>query len=56
MDDALLVRRVERLGDLPRDREGLGDRQRAAGETIGERGALDEFEDQRRLALDSSSP
>ncbi len=38
VDDALLVRRVERLGDLARNRESLGNRQRAALEAIGERG------------------
>jgi hypothetical protein len=27
MDDPLLVRRLERVGDLPRDRERLVDRQ-----------------------------
>ena len=28
MDDALLVRRLERVGDLPRDRQRLGERNR----------------------------
>ena len=37
MDDAALVRRVERVGDLPRDRERLGDRQRPARDRSGER-------------------
>ena len=51
MDDALLVRRFERLGDLPRNRHRLVQRQRPAGDPIGQRLALDQFEDQRmRLA------
>ena len=37
MDDALLVRRLERLGDLPRDRQRLVERDRAARDAIGER-------------------
>ena len=34
MDDALLVRRVERLGNLLRDRQGLVDRDRAARDPL----------------------
>ena len=56
MDDAFLVRRVERFGDLARDRERLGDRQRPAREPIGERRSLDELEDQRVTPSVSSSP
>ena len=52
MDDPFLVRRLERLGDLPRNRERLGDRQRPAREAIGKGRALDQFEDQRRHAID----
>ena len=37
MDDALLVRGFERLGDLPRDRQRLGERKRALRDAIGER-------------------
>jgi len=50
MDDALLVRRVQRVGDLSADRNGLLDRQRwcrgagLARESIGERIAIDQFE------------
>ena len=51
MDDAFLVRRVERLGDLARNREGVGDRQRPAREAIGKGGALDQLEDQRGHAI-----
>ena len=47
MDDALLVRRFERLRDLPRDRQRLVEGQRAARDPIGERVALDQLEDQR---------
>ena len=51
MDDALLVRRGEGLGNLPRQGHGLVQRQRPAGDAVGQRLALDEFEDQRmRLA------
>ena len=56
MDDALLVRRVERLGDLARDRERLGDRQRPALEAIGQRRPLDQLEDQRRHAIGFLQP
>ena len=52
MDDAFLVRRVERFGNLARNREGLGDRQRSAREAIGKGGALDQLEDQRRHPID----
>jgi hypothetical protein len=51
MDDAFLVRRVERLGDLARDREGVGHGEGPAREAIGECRAPDEFEDQRRDAI-----
>ena len=36
MDDALLVRRLERVGDLPRDRQRVVDRQRPRGDALGE--------------------
>ena len=51
MDDPFPVRRVECLGDLTRDRERLGDGQRPAGQTIGERRPFDELEDQRGHAV-----
>ena len=47
MDDALLVRRLERFGDLPRDRQRLIERNRSARDPIGERRALDQLHDQR---------
>ena len=51
MDDAFLVRGLERLGDLARDGEGLGERQ--AGRARGDRraSAFDQFEDQRGDAI-----
>jgi hypothetical protein len=46
MNDAFLVCRVERLGDLGRDRERLVDRDRALHEAIGQRQPLDELDDE----------
>ena len=43
MDDPLLVRRVESLGDLPGDRQGLIDRDRASCNALREILTLDEF-------------
>ena len=43
MDDPLLVRRFERLRDLPRDRQGLVERDRAARNALREIVALDEL-------------
>ena len=50
MDDAALVRRLERLGDLPRDRQRLGERHArrratALGDAVSV--ALDQLHDQR---------
>ena len=47
MDDAPLVRRLERLGDLPRDLERLVDRQRSPRQPLRQRLAVDELQDQR---------
>ena len=47
MDDALLVRGFERLGDLPRDRQRLVQRDRARA-MRSESVALDEFQHERR--------
>ena len=47
MDDALLVRRVERLGDLPRDRQRLVERDRTSCDAVGERLTLDQFHHER---------
>ena len=43
MDDALLVRRLERLGDLPRDRQRLVDRNRPVRQPLGEVVAFDQL-------------
>jgi hypothetical protein len=34
MDDAVVVRRFERLGDLSREGPSLGQRERASGKTL----------------------
>ena len=47
MDDAVLVRGLERLGDLARDRERLGERQRPARDARREVVALDELHHER---------
>ncbi len=46
MDDARLVRRFERFGDLTRDRDGFVERDRPLGEALGERRSFDELEDE----------
>jgi hypothetical protein len=51
VDDPFLVRRLERFGDLPRDRQSLAHRQRAAPQALGEVLALHELEDEERRAL-----
>ena len=50
MDDALLVRGFERLGDLLRDLKRLVDRDRAARNALRQIVALDEFHHERRDA------
>jgi hypothetical protein len=47
MDDAGLVRRRQGVGDLPRDRQRLGDRDRALRQPVGQCRPLDQFEDER---------
>ena len=51
MNDPLLVRRFERLGDLPRDRQRLVERNRAARDPLRQVLALDELHDERGDAL-----
>jgi hypothetical protein len=46
MDDALLVRRLDRVGDLLRDRQRLVDGNRPLRDPIGERRAFDQLHDQ----------
>ena len=47
MNDALLVRRVERVGDLLRDGPGLAERNRPARDAIRERRSLDQLDHER---------
>ena len=57
MNDALLVRRVERLGNLTRERKRLVDRNRPRLDSVRQRGPLDEFHHQSgRLTRASSRP
>ena len=51
MDDAFLVRRGERLGDLGGEGEGAARLERAGIERLGERLALDELENQKPHVL-----
>ena len=46
MDDALLVRRFERLGDLLRDGQRLIDGNRPLRDAVGQRRSLDQLHDQ----------
>ena len=46
MDDALLVRGVERVGDLPRDAERLVERSAALPDPLGQRRPLDQLHDE----------
>ena len=47
VDDPLLVRGFERLGDLPRDRQRFIERNRPSRDAIGERRAFDQLQDER---------
>ncbi len=51
MDDALLVRGFERLGDLRRDRQRLVDRDRPARDPLRQVLPLDQFHHERREAV-----
>ena len=50
MDDAELVRRLERFGELPGNLERLGDRDRSLGDALLEGRSLDELHDDRARA------
>ena len=50
MDDALLVRRFERVGDLPRDRQRLVERDRSAARSAPRASALDQLHHERAHA------
>ena len=57
MDDALLVRGFERLGDLPGDRQRVGERHRSARDEHRQIVAVDELHDEcAHTAADSSRP
>jgi hypothetical protein len=47
MDDAVLVRRFERVRDLARDRERLVNGNPSAGDALGERRSFDQFQRER---------
>ena len=47
MNNPLLVRRLECLGDLSRDRQRLVQRNRTLGDAIGQRGTFDKLQDER---------
>ena len=51
MDDAGAMRRVERRRHLDRDRQGLGERQRALRQPIRQRFAVEQFHDEERRAV-----
>jgi hypothetical protein len=46
VNDPVLVRGLERIGDLPRDRQGLVERNRAPGDALRQILALDQFHHQ----------
>ena len=48
VNDPLLVRSGERLGDLSRNRQGFGERNRPLRDAIGQRRPFHEFEHERR--------
>jgi hypothetical protein len=56
MDDAAIVRRLERRSDLPADFEPIAHRQRPALQSLGERLAGDILEDEVRAAAICSMP
>ena len=56
MDDPVLVRGFECLGDLPRDGECFVDRKRALRDPLGQRRAFDQLQDQRADRPVSSNP
>ena len=56
VDDALFVRRLERVGDLPRDRQRLRERQAVRARAASASVALDELENERRTPSLSSNP
>jgi hypothetical protein len=55
VDDPVLVRGLERLGDLPRRRQRLVHRQGTLAETVGERGPFDQLHDERGYGVSGIS-
>ncbi len=55
VDDALLVRRGKRVGDLPRDWQHLVKPHRALRDVLGQRRAFDQLHDQRAYVLSGFS-
>ena len=51
MNDALLVGRFERVGDLPRDRDRVGEQEWPLADSIGERRTFDQLHDERAGAV-----
>jgi hypothetical protein len=51
MDDVLLVGGFDRLGDLQREGQRFSERDRPAREPLGQRFAVDQFENQELLAV-----
>jgi hypothetical protein len=56
MDDTVLVRGLERLGDLPRGNQRLVDGNRPARNAIGQRRAVNELHDERGRAVGPLEP
>jgi hypothetical protein len=54
--DAALMRGFERLSHLLRERQCVGERERASGDALGQRLAVDPFEDERRCTVDRLQP
>ena len=52
MDDPLVVRGLECLGDLRGDLERLDDREASCDDPIGQRRAIDQLHDQRTRAIE----
>ena len=52
MNDATVLRRLQRFGNLPGDVQGLTDRDRPAFKPIGQRVAFDEFKHEGANAVD----
>jgi hypothetical protein len=56
MDDASLVRRLDRGGDGDRDPSRLGDGERTSGDAVVEGGSRDQLENERERAIELLDP